>query len=125
MLTSHVLTRLFQAAFWFCIVVILFLATTEGSGDMPTLGWDKLNHCFAFFVLFLLLELAHDWSTGLKIGFLCFFAIGIECIQYFLPTREFSLLDVIADIIGMGLYYILRKPLSAFNQSIINKLVRA
>lgn len=123
MLTNNILTRLFQAAFWFCIVVILFLATTEGSGDMPSLGWDKLNHLFAFFVLFLLIDLAYDWNTGLKMGVLCLFAIGIECIQHFLPTRKFSLLDVVADFVGMALYFIPRKPLRTFNQAIFNKLI--
>jgi len=67
---------------------------------------DKLSHIFAFFVLSLLA----DFSFPEKKFFLAIFlplmgyGIAIELIQYFLPYRMFSLFDVAADAMGIGLY---------------------
>jgi len=66
---------------------------------------DKLNHTIAFFVLALLLDLSFDFKNKVyAISILMGYALAIEVIQYFLPTREFSLLDIFADAVGVVMY---------------------
>ena len=38
-----------------------------------------------------------------KVTLLLAFGLQIEIVQYFLPNREFSLLDVVADGVGIAL----------------------
>jgi VanZ family protein len=83
-----------------------------------TLGWDKLNHLFAFFVLLGLLDYAYPtldlWRR--KIVVLIFYAVAIELVQGVLPDREASLLDVLADIIGLAIFLMLRPTIKTFLQ---------
>jgi VanZ family protein len=63
---------------------------------------DLLNHAVAFFVLFLLLRCSHPRLTRNNALLLLFlYALLIEAVQYFLPTRFAALSDVAAD--GAGL----------------------
>ena len=39
-----------------------------------------------------------------KVGILIGYGVSIECIQAFLPNRQFSFLDVVADVIGVIAY---------------------
>jgi len=99
---------------------VLILATTPL--DYPVISGinDKLNHIFAFFILALL----SDFSFPAQKFNLCIlllllgYGVIIEIIQYFLPFRTFSLFDVAADAIGLGLYKIffplLKKALMRF-----------
>jgi len=73
-------------------------------------SWDKLNHVLAFMVLSVLFSLGFsNLSEKVKIIMLLIYALHIELIQYFIPGREFSLLDITADIIGIILGFILSK----------------
>lgn len=64
--------------------------------------WDKQNHFIAFFVLFILLSFAYQTLTTVKkIGLLIIVGFQIEITQYFIPDRFFSLLDIVADSIGI------------------------
>ena len=65
-------------------------------------SWDKANHFVAFMVLYILLSLGYRHiGLVLKVAILFVFALQIEIVQYFIPGREFSLLDVVADMIGV------------------------
>ena len=46
-----------------------------------------------------------------KVLILLSFGTQIECVQYFLPNREFSLLDVVADGVGIFMGMIVVKGL--------------
>lgn len=46
-----------------------------------------------------------------KVLILLAFGLQIELVQYFLPNREFSLLDVVADGIGIAMGMIVIKGL--------------
>ncbi len=72
------------------------------------MGYDKANHILAFFVLAGLADLAYPGSSPAR-GWekwvsLLAFGLFIEAVQYFLPYRQFSLLDLAADGIGIWLY---------------------
>lgn len=84
------------------LIIIEFLATATTGVESVTLGWDKLNHLFAFMVLYILISLAFkDLSIVYKVLLLFAFGLQIEIVQSFLPPREFSYLDMVADMAGI------------------------
>jgi|TARA_B100001964_G_scaffold212971_1_gene249492 VanZ family protein len=98
----------FRLVFTVAILVITHLATT--SLDYPLVAgvWDKLNHFLAFAVLAMLLDYSFPKERfGLwKFGSLCGYGVLLELIQYYLPYRFFSLFDVFADGLGIGIYWL-------------------
>ena len=94
------------------VTVLAFMPT--GQVAIGT-GWDKANHLLAFVVLLGLLDNAYPakplWQR--KVLPLLLYGVLIECVQAFLPHREFSLLDVLADGLGLLLYLIVRPLLIA------------
>jgi VanZ family protein len=46
---------------------------------------------------------------GFKFVLLLFFGLLIEVIQYFIPNREFSFYDLVANLVGIAFGYILYK----------------
>jgi VanZ family protein len=76
---------------------------------------DKVVHLFAFFTLLLLFDCAYPlvkiYCT--KVFLLLIFGSMIETIQYFIPGREFSLLDILANSIGL-IAYLTARPLCIF-----------
>ena len=105
------MTKLFQISFIICLISIEYLATTTISIPVIENSWDKLNHFIAFFTLYILLNYGYKIFTFFgKVSILLIFAIQIEIVQYFIPNRYFSLLDIVADsigiLIGIGAIYI-------------------
>ena len=98
------LRHIYQATFFMTLLVIEFLATATVGVESVALGWDKLNHLFAFMVLYILFSLAfRDLSIVLKVLLLFAFGLQIEIVQSFLPPREFSSFDVAVDMVGIVL----------------------
>lgn len=98
----------FRIALVVAVVVVLHLATTPLRYPMVEDVNDKAGHVLAFFGLALLLDFSFpdsglDWR---KILALLAFGLLIEAIQYYLPYRTFSLLDVAADGAGIALYWL-------------------
>ena len=85
---------------------ILILATTPLEYPVVSGINDKLNHIFAFFVLSLLTDFSFPDKKFSYAFFLPLLGYGlsIECIQYFLPYRMFSLFDIAGDAIGILIY---------------------
>lgn len=103
------LKKLYILAFFICLVAIEFLATTTTKIETIENMWDKSNHFIAFLVLYILLSLAYENLSILsKSLWLLVFAMQIEIVQYFIPERYFSTLDIVADsigiLLGIGLY---------------------
>ena len=106
----------FRIALVVTLMLILFLATTRQSIPVAENINDKANHLFAFGALSLLGDFAFPASKfGLK-KFLWLLAYGvvIEFIQYFLPYREASLFDVLADAAGLAIYWMFYRFLRFF-----------
>jgi len=96
------LKTLYRVAFFITLGVIEYLATTTQQIEIVSSMWDKANHFTAFFVLYILLSLAYrNLSTTVKIVILLAFGIQIEIVQSFIDGRYFSMLDVLADTIGI------------------------
>jgi len=93
---------IFKALLYICIVAIMYLATTTLEIKPLENTWDKGNHFTAFMTLYILLSLAYqNLSLKIKALILISFGIFIEIVQYFIPGRDFSGFDVIADTIGI------------------------
>jgi VanZ family protein len=92
------------------VIAVSLLAVLPQDQSVITTGWDKANHTLAFFVLLGLLDNAYP-SMNLwikKIAPLIAYAILIELVQSQIPGRYASLLDIIGDAVGLGLYLLIR-----------------
>lgn len=76
-------------------------------GQVPvTTWWDKADHAVGFFVLALLARFAFPrarYSHRLAPALLAY-GVAIELAQSFTLTRSASLLDVVADLVGLLLF---------------------
>ncbi len=66
-------------------------------------GWDKLYHFAAFFVLAVVL--CAGWQRRSVRGWilaLLAYAALTEILQHFIPGRSFSVMDWVADAVGVG-----------------------
>jgi len=94
-----------------CVLAIAFLAFAPFP-ESPGFDWDKANHLVAFVTLMALAELgwpgrrAMPWRLALVLGY----GVFIELVQAQLPYRQGSLLDLVADGLGVALYLGLKRP---------------
>ena len=88
-----------RAAFAPAVLVVLIASVIDtGASRLPE-GSDKLEHALAFLALGLL---GYPRWPALRLCLaLALYGLSIECIQWFLPWREFSLLDWTADAVGV------------------------
>lgn len=95
--------RWWQAAFWLlwcCATLVMVLPSSE----LPTVDMsDKTEHLLAFFALMVLVSLAYRDRVVLPVlaALLVAYGVAIECIQFFIPSRSFSVLDMVADAAGV------------------------
>ncbi len=95
-------SKYFKVLLLICIVAIEFLATTTREIEIVSSMWDKSNHFIAFFVLYILLSFSYtNMRLHVKVLWLLAFAIEIEVVQHFIEGRFFSLLDIVADFVGI------------------------
>lgn len=100
---------LWRVCFWLCFALTSYLSLMPQEFLPSGINiWDKLSHSIAFAAL--ALSAALGWPEK---GFvrsvlipLLLFGILVEIIQYFVPGREFSLLDMLADAVGIFIVWI-------------------
>jgi VanZ family protein len=87
------------------VLAISYLAFTDSSMSIELFP-GKLRHPVAFATLALLVDFSFPASRfGLvKILALLGYGVAIEVVQYFLPWRQASALDVVADGLGIAAY---------------------
>ncbi len=110
----------YKAIFYSLLLIIFILAVIPDINELPeiTKFSDKFNHFIAFFTLALLIDLSYSYkSLSWKISLLIFYELLIEFIQYFLPHREFSLFDLLADFAGLLLFFLIMRGLRKLNSS--------
>ncbi len=105
--------------FFATLAFIEYLATATAGVESVTLGWDKLNHVVAFAVLYVLISFSFKkLGTVYRVLLLFAFGLQIEIVQSFLPPREFSSFDAVADmvgiVIGMAIYPFAARWLKSF-----------
>ncbi len=87
--------------FIFCI-----LLTTYGAFDKPSENLHEVNDKLLHFLVFLMLVIVGFYSGFFKqtvflFVFLCSYGLFIEFVQYFLNYRNFSNMDLLADLAGI------------------------
>ncbi len=98
------LTSLWRLGFWVALVVsyTLALLPQEMAPQIGRLS-DKTIHFYAFGVLTLLLWFAYRLRYRVVAVWLLGYAVLIELSQYFTANRSAEVLDVVADVIGIGM----------------------
>ncbi len=93
------------------LVMVTWQALSPQPAQATLLINDKLGHFFVFLILAVIADHAYattffNWN---KFAWLISYGIAIEILQYYIPGREFSLLDIAADTAGLLVYSILTK----------------
>ena len=105
--------------FWLALVLsyIFAIVPQDIAPQLGTLS-DKSTHFIAFAVLTLLLRLSYPVSLFKTFMLLLIYAVFIELSQYCTPNRCAETLDVVADVIGIGmgllLYPLAKKIISKY-----------
>lgn len=91
------------------LLVITYMALTPVPDLLQQSVNDKLGHALAFVLLSFLSHASwpkqtFGWRHGLP---LLTYGIALECLQYFVPGRYFSFLDMLADAAGIAAYLLL------------------
>lgn len=104
-----------RAARWGTVAVVIVIAWFAFTPAVPA-GieriWDKFQHVAAFVALAALLDLAlPEHGPGFKIALALAYGLLIEAVQSLLPWRDASLPDLGADLIGIGIHFLILRPL--------------
>lgn len=98
-----------QCSFWLLWTIATALMLLPAS-ELPTVNiWDKAEHAMTFAALMALVWPAyqHRFAAQILALYLVGYGIAIECIQHFIPSRSFSVLDMVADSIGVAVIFLL------------------
>lgn len=94
-----------QLLFGLVLIAVSMLAFMPGPDVPVSTRWDKGDHTLAFFVLSALATFAWPGHPWWRLAlWLLGYGVLIEIVQAFLPSRESSLLDVLADSTGIALH---------------------
>jgi VanZ family protein len=98
--------KYYKVLFYITVVAVFILAITPSNHKDIIPNMDKILHATAFFVLSLELNRASSTITHRlrNMGALLAFGIFIEFAQSLTPTRDASVNDVIADLVGILLF---------------------
>ena len=102
----------FRIALILVAAVILHLAITRLHYPVVRDLNDKISHILAFGCMAFLLDFSFPvrrFDSAKIVGLLAF-GVLIEAIQHFLPYREASFYDVVADGIGITAYSVMAVP---------------
>ncbi|WP_456406139.1 VanZ family protein [Thiolapillus sp.] len=105
------------------LLIITYMALTPIPDLLQQTVNDKFGHALAFLLLAFLVHASwpnapFGWRHGAP---LVAYGAFLECAQYFVPGRFFSLLDIVADTVGIGLYLFLLPLLAPLIRSITGK----
>lgn len=91
------------------LLLIIWFATMELAHPLMSGINDKLGHVLAFVYLAFVLDFSFPQTQFdlTKIVSLLAYGLLLETIQYFLPYRTFSLLDMLADGVGIATYFLM------------------
>lgn len=94
---------LYRFSFFIALIAISTLAFLPDYSALPPIVSvsDLINHGVAFTVLTLLYRFSYTHSPQKILFFLFSYALFIEFVQAFLPTRCASLEDIVADSVGL------------------------
>jgi len=96
----------FRLSFILILAMIFYLATTDVGPSLLQNTNDKVQHLLAFGALAFLADFSFPKQSFNREKFFSLVAIGIliEFIQSYLPYREASFFDILADTLGIAIY---------------------
>ena len=109
------------------VALILWLALTPNPPPAGGLfDLDKVNHIIAFFVLAGLMEYAFPNLAGwaIKLLPLVAFGLAIEMLQFWIGYRYFEWMDLVADGVGLLLFWIVRGKIRAAVDPMIQRVIK-
>jgi len=94
------------------VLIITYLSLTPIEHKISASIWDKASHFIAYLLLAMFVKKVHIRFSYLTCVIICFsYSFVIECLQYFIPSRMFDILDMLANLLGaiLGalLYYLI------------------
>ncbi|HJR22515.1 MAG TPA: VanZ family protein [Dongiaceae bacterium] len=95
--------RTLRLAFYGANALVAALSLAPSAALPPTSIGDKAEHVIAFAILGMLGAASSERSVARTILGLAAFGIAIEMLQAFSPGRSPDPLDVVADVVGVGL----------------------
>jgi|GEM_PF-352083 len=100
------LKKIFGLLFLLALVFCSYLFFSQQ--DVPTdiAHSDKYGHIIVFFGLSLLLYNSAAISRWAQMAILTSYGVAVEVIQSYIPYRSGGIDDVIADVIGILLFYV-------------------
>lgn len=106
---TAVLLSMYRLALLLTVFMMGYLATMSSALPAVVDVSDKFLHGLAFFVLLFLVDFSWPKVGLIAVKLLSVFAYGvlIEGVQYFLSYREASWVDLMANVLGMGLYAVI------------------
>ena len=95
-----------RTSFFILLLLSAYLSLTPLDHPVSPISWDKANHFAGYFLLYATLDLGYLTSKKLlaKLALVLGYSVLIEIIQYFIPSRQFSLFDILANFLGILLY---------------------
>lgn len=93
--------------FGFVVLLVLVLALIPTVPHLPTTGWDKANHLLAFLVLAWLGYQAFPQRLIAVLFGLLLYGVVIEVLQSFTLYRTSDWHDLLADALGLLLFWLL------------------
>ena len=106
-------SRCNEIGFKLLLLMLLMLVTWQALPPQPLEQIQNINDKLGHALVFFLLAVVSDHAFGStrfnlkKPTYLLLYGIAIECIQHYIPGREFSFLDMLADAAGLLIYWLL------------------
>ena len=123
-LSPLLLRRFWQGIGWFGIVLLLYLSLTPQPPEIPVEEGDKIGHSLAYAVLMFwwaqLLVSAPErrWLATALIAL----GIAIEYVQGWTGWRTFDYFDMLADVIGVAIGWLLAVPRTPSVLALVGRL---
>ncbi|MCE1246028.1 MAG: VanZ family protein [Firmicutes bacterium] len=109
-----------KIVFFVYIAIVLFMSFYRFGPDIQT-GNDKINHAAAFVVFAVLYYFAwNSCSLPAIFGYGMGLGIFIEIVQYFLKYRSAEFGDLLSDLAGLAVGFMIVKFLSSRNKKRAN-----
>lgn len=100
----------FKIVFFISLIIVLYFALIPESSELlfDFKYFDKIKHILVFFLLsFLLNRASSDTSKRIRNSIALFiFGIFIEFLQFYMPDRQVSFSDLLANLIGILFFQI-------------------
>ncbi len=110
------------------VLTITYFSLTPLEHKISESTWDKASHFVAYMLLVIAIKIVHiRFNYITSVIACCSYSFIIECIQYFIPNRQFDILDLLANVLGTVLgviiYYLVSEKCINKRNGLVAKAV--